>query len=59
MLTISASSAYAMAELFKGASRSFNTRPTDAPLFHATNIGIALVAGLIVLLPGAPLMAIA
>ncbi|MDB5434276.1 MAG: natural resistance-associated macrophage protein, partial [Phenylobacterium sp.] len=28
----------------------------QAPLFHATNIGIAILAGLVVLIPGAPLL---
>jgi Mn2+/Fe2+ NRAMP family transporter len=59
MLTISASSAYAVGEVVKGAGCSFNLTPKNAPLFHATNIGIALVAGGIVLIPGVPLMAIA
>jgi Mn2+/Fe2+ NRAMP family transporter len=58
MLTISASSAYAVGEMVQGAGRSFNTYPIDAPLFHATNVGMALLAGLIVLMPGAPLLAI-
>ena len=58
LLTISASSAYAVAEMVQTAGRSFNMSPADAPLFHATNIGMTLLAGLIVLIPGAPLMAI-
>jgi len=58
MLTISASSAYAVGEVVKGVGRSFDASLTEAPLFHATNIGMALLAGLIVLIPGAPLLAI-
>jgi Mn2+/Fe2+ NRAMP family transporter len=38
--------------------RSFDMSPADAPLFYATNIGMTLLAGLIVLIPGAPLMTI-
>jgi Mn2+/Fe2+ NRAMP family transporter len=56
MLTISASSAYSIAELISGARRSFNTSVAQAPLFHATNIGIAILAGAVVLIPGAPLL---
>jgi Mn2+/Fe2+ NRAMP family transporter len=58
MLTISASGAYAVGEVARGVGRSFNSSPAEAPLFHATNIGMALVAGLIVLIPGAPLLQI-
>ncbi len=58
MLTISASSAYAMGEMVQGVGRSFDTSPANAPLFHATNVGLTLLAGLIVLIPGAPLLAI-
>ncbi len=56
MLTISASSAYSIAEMISGAGRSFNASLAKAPLFHATNIGIAILAGLVVLIPGAPLL---
>jgi Mn2+/Fe2+ NRAMP family transporter len=56
MLTISASSAYSIAEMISGAGRSFNASLAQAPLFHATNIGIAILAGLVVLIPGAPLL---
>jgi Mn2+/Fe2+ NRAMP family transporter len=58
LLTISASSAYAVAEMAQVVGRSFDMSPADAPLFHVTNIGMTLLAGLIVLIPGAPLMAI-
>ena len=59
MLTISASSAYAVGEVVQGAGCSFDLSPKHAPLFHGTNIGIAILAGAVVLIPGAPLMAIA
>jgi Mn2+/Fe2+ NRAMP family transporter len=59
MLTISASSAYAVGEVVKGAVSSFDADLKQAPLFHATNVGMTLLAGLVVLIPGAPLMAIA
>lgn len=58
MLTISASTAYAVGEVAGGAGHSFNRSLAEAPLFHASNIGFALIAGLIVLIPGAPLLAI-
>ena len=58
MLTISASTAYAVGEVAGGAGHSFNRSLTEAPLFHAANIGFAVIAGLIVLIPGAPLLAI-
>jgi Mn2+/Fe2+ NRAMP family transporter len=57
-LTISASSAYAVGESLGSAVSSFDAGPRQAPLFHAVNIGMTLLAGLIVMLPGAPLMAI-
>ena len=59
MLTISASSAYAVGEVVRGAGCSFDLSPKNAPLFHGTNLGIAIIAGAIVLIPGAPLMQIA
>ena len=37
---------------------SFNQSLREAPLFHIANIGMAAVAGLIVLIPGIPLLAI-
>jgi Mn2+/Fe2+ NRAMP family transporter len=58
MLTISASTAYAIGEVAGGAGHSFNRSLAEAPLFHAANIGLAIVAGIIVLIPGAPLLAI-
>jgi len=58
MLAISASGAYAVGEAVKGAAASFDAGLSRAPLFHATNIGMALIAGLVVLIPGAPLIRI-
>lgn len=58
MLTVSASTAYAVAEVAGFAGQGFNLSLWEAPWFHASNIGVALVAGFIVLIPGAPLLAI-
>jgi Mn2+/Fe2+ NRAMP family transporter len=58
VMTISASSAYAIGETMAGA-HSFNRRISDAPVFYGINIGLTVLAGLIVLIPGAPLLAIA
>jgi Mn2+/Fe2+ NRAMP family transporter len=58
ILTISASTAYAAAECV-GVTHSFNAVPRDAALFYAANFGIALVAALVILIPGAPLLSIA
>lgn len=57
-LTISASCAYAVGETLQAAGGGFNASPGQAPLFHAVNIGVALLAGAVVLIPGAPLMQI-
>ena len=57
ILTISASTAYAAGECV-GVSHSFNTSFRDAAVFHAANIGIALIAALVILIPGAPLLSI-
>lgn len=59
MLTISASTAYMVGELWRGGGHSFNSDIQDAPQFYAANIGMAVAAGLIVLVPGMPLLAIA
>ena len=56
MLTVSASSAYSMAEIISGARSSFNASIDQAPVFHTTNVGIAILAGMIVLIPGTPLL---
>ncbi len=58
ILTISASTAYAAGECV-GASHSFNTSPRGAAVFYAANIGVALIAAVVILIPGAPLLAIA
>jgi Mn2+/Fe2+ NRAMP family transporter len=58
ILTISASTAYAAGECI-GASHSFNTSPRNAALFYAVNVGVALLAAMVILIPGAPLLSIA
>jgi Mn2+/Fe2+ NRAMP family transporter len=57
-LTISASTGYAVGESISG-GHSFNRRLRDAPLFYALIVGATAVAGAIVLIPHAPLLAIA
>jgi Mn2+/Fe2+ NRAMP family transporter len=58
ILTISASTAYAAAECV-GAAHSFNTSPREAGLFYAANFGVAMIAAVVILIPGAPLLSIA
>jgi Mn2+/Fe2+ NRAMP family transporter len=58
MLTVSASTAYAVGEVLGGAGHSFNRSLREAPVFHAANIGVAAFAGLIVLIPGTLLLEI-
>jgi Mn2+/Fe2+ NRAMP family transporter len=58
ILTISASTAYAAGECI-GASHSFNSSPRGATVFHLANIGVALLAAIVILIPGAPLLSIA
>lgn len=58
MLTISASTAYAVGEVAAGAGHSFNPSLRQAPAFHAANIGLAAMAAGIVLIPGTPLLSI-
>jgi Mn2+/Fe2+ NRAMP family transporter len=58
ILTISASTAYAAGECV-GASHSFNNSPRNAAVFYAANIGVALLAAVVILIPGAPLLSIA
>jgi Mn2+/Fe2+ NRAMP family transporter len=58
ILTISASTAYAAGECI-GVSHSFNTSPRNAAVFHAANVGVALIAAAVILIPGAPLLSIA
>jgi Mn2+/Fe2+ NRAMP family transporter len=58
ILTISASTAYAAGECV-GVSHSFNSSPRGAAVFYAANIGVALLAATVILIPGAPLLSIA
>jgi Mn2+/Fe2+ NRAMP family transporter len=58
ILTISASTAYAAGECV-GVSHSFNTSPRNVSVFHAANVGVALIAAVVILIPGAPLLSIA
>ncbi|HEY4451001.1 MAG TPA: divalent metal cation transporter [Solirubrobacteraceae bacterium] len=58
ILTISASTAYAAGECI-GVSHSFNTSPRNAAVFYAANIGVAVIAAVVILIPGAPLLSIA
>jgi Mn2+/Fe2+ NRAMP family transporter len=58
VLTISASTAYAAGECI-GVSRSFNNSPRHSLIFYLANVGVALIAAAIILIPGAPLLSIA
>jgi Mn2+/Fe2+ NRAMP family transporter len=58
ILTISASTAYAAGECI-GVSHSFNSSPREAAVFYAANVGVALLAAVVILIPGAPLLSIA
>jgi Mn2+/Fe2+ NRAMP family transporter len=58
ILTISASTAYAAGECV-GVSHSFNASPRGAAVFYGANVGVALVAAAVILIPGAPLLSIA
>jgi Mn2+/Fe2+ NRAMP family transporter len=58
ILTISASTAYAAGECI-GASHSFNSSPRNAAVFYAANVAVALLAAVVILIPGAPLLSIA
>ena len=58
ILTISASTAYAAGECV-GVSHSFNNSPRNAAVFYTANVGIALLAAVVILIPGAPLLSIA
>jgi Mn2+/Fe2+ NRAMP family transporter len=58
ILTISASTAYAAGECV-GVSHSFNTSPRHAAVFYAANVAGALIAAIVILIPGAPLLSIA
>jgi Mn2+/Fe2+ NRAMP family transporter len=56
-MTISASTAYALGEALSG-PHSFNRKLSEARSFYGFNIGIAVIAAAVVLIPGAPLLAI-
>jgi Mn2+/Fe2+ NRAMP family transporter len=56
-MTISASTAYALGEALSG-PHSFNRKLSDARGFYGFNIGIAVIAAAVVLIPGAPLLSI-
>lgn len=58
VLTISASTGYAAGECI-GKASSFNNSPRKAVLFYGANISVALIAAVIILIPGAPLLSIA
>ena len=57
ILTICASTAYAAGEC-AGVSHSFNNSPRSAAVFYAANLGVALLAAVVILIPGAPLLSI-
>jgi Mn2+/Fe2+ NRAMP family transporter len=58
ILTISASTGYAVGESL-GVAHSFNNTTRRAAVFYGANVGAALVAAVIILIPGAPLLSIA
>ena len=58
ILTISASTGYAVGESI-GVAHSFNNGARNASVFYGANVGAALIAAVIILIPGAPLLSIA
>jgi Mn2+/Fe2+ NRAMP family transporter len=58
VLTISASTGYAAGEAI-GRASSFNNSASSAVLFYGANVAVALIAGAVILIPGAPLLSIA
>jgi Mn2+/Fe2+ NRAMP family transporter len=58
VLTISASTGYAVGECL-GVAHSLNNSARGAAVFYAANLGAALIAGAIILIPGVPLLSIA
>jgi Mn2+/Fe2+ NRAMP family transporter len=58
ILTISASTGYAVGECI-GVAHSFNNSTRKAAVFYGANVGAAVVAAAIILIPGAPLLSIA
>jgi Mn2+/Fe2+ NRAMP family transporter len=57
ILTISASTGYAVGECI-GKASSFNNTPRKAALFYGVNVIVALIAAVVILIPGAPLLSI-
>jgi Mn2+/Fe2+ NRAMP family transporter len=57
ILTISASTGYAVGECI-GKASSFNNTPSKAALFYGANVIVALIAAVVILIPGAPLLSI-
>jgi Mn2+/Fe2+ NRAMP family transporter len=58
VLTISASTGYAAGECI-GKASSFNNTPRRAAVFYGANLSVALLAAIVILIPGAPLLSIA
>jgi Mn2+/Fe2+ NRAMP family transporter len=58
VLTISASTGYAVGECI-GVPHSLNNSARRAVLFYAANVGAAVIAAAIILIPGMPLLSIA
>ena len=58
ILTISASTGYAVGECI-GVAHSFNNSTRKATVFYGANVGGAVIAAAIILIPGAPLLSIA
>jgi Mn2+/Fe2+ NRAMP family transporter len=58
MLTISASTGYAVGECI-GAPHSLNNSARRATVFYGANVSAALIAAVIILIPGMPLLSIA
>lgn len=58
VLTISASTGYAVGECI-GAPHSMNATARSAAIFYGANVGAALIAAAVILIPGAPLLSIA
>lgn len=58
ILTISASSGYAVGECL-GRSSSFNRTIKDAVPFYSANVIVAVIAAAVILIPGVPLLSIA
>ncbi len=58
VLTISASTGYAVSECI-GVPHSLNSAAGGSAVFVGANVGAALIAGAVILIPGVPLLAIA